>query len=851
MANKIGRFEILSEITHSEIGAVYKAADPGIGQTIALKTIRLEMLAEQAAGLVQHILDEAAGTKSLNSHNIALLYGAEEIDGQFCAAMEYVQGNSIGTMLARKEGFSIWDLQDIARQTCQGLDHAHSHNVVHYSLEPAKIMVTWDGTVKILSFGVSSMGAFTCQASGKAPDVLHYVSPEQLRGDPVDARSNLFSLGAIFYEMVTENKAFGGDDADEVRHSIIESTPIAPAQANRKIHPVLSEVIMKALSKAPEERYQSGQELVNDLERCKESATKAVTKKPAQPPQGVNGPQTAKAAGTAASSSATKRATPPTTASGTVAAENKQKSAPPPTSVNARARSAPSSPANEGSAENGAPASSSAHGFENPYLPKAAAAAAGWESSRGSFSVDQAPSKAVSSLKASAQSTFQEQASAVAESAEPAAEAAEAPAFSVDPAMVEQEKGSARGPSFSEMSELPPLKEIYTPPPPPPPVDVPELESASAASRTRVVQPEKPKVQPREVARKAVTEIKKTPPKLFAYSIAAALGVILLVVGMIAYRIHSENSADEGSAERPAAIAQSDASAKPAWNTSQPPASAPTQAAAPEPAMASREPEAVSVTPKYNRKKPKAQPVSAPAAIPGQLNINSTPEGAEVRVDGRNDPNWITPFNLPGLAPGQHTVTIARAGYAPETRTIDVASGSKSFLVVQLAAVTALVAVSSEPAGAQIFIDGKDTGRFTPAQLLVDKPGSHNFLVRKQGYLEETASANLQAGQTFHFTPTLKALGSVDDIKIGGKFKKLFGGGETAGMGAVSIKTQPKGAQVAVNNRIVDKFSPVDFYLSPGTYVIDITMSGYKRVHRVVEVQKGGKVALDESLERD
>src|SRR5205085_310561 len=291
-------------------------------------------------------------------------------------------------------------------------------------------------------------------------------------GDPVDARSNLFSLGAIFYEMVTENKAFGGDDADEVRHSIIESTPIAPAQANRKIHPVLSEVIMKALSKAPEERYQSGQELVNDLERCKESATKAVAKKPAQPSQGVNGPQTAKAPGTAASSSATKRATPPTTASGTVAAENKQKSAPPPTSVNARARSAPSSPpANEGSAENGAPPSSSAHGFENPYLPKVAAAAAGWESSRGSFSVDQAPSKAVSSPKASAQSTFQEQASAVAESAEPAAEAAEAPAFSVDPAMVEQEKGSARGPSFSEMSELPPLKEIYTPPPPPPPVD--------------------------------------------------------------------------------------------------------------------------------------------------------------------------------------------------------------------------------------------------------------------------------------------------------------------------------------------------------------------------------------------
>jgi hypothetical protein len=196
-------------------------------------------------------------------------------------------------------------------------------------------------------------------------------------------------------------------------------------------------------------------------------------------------------------------------------------------------------------------------------------------------------------------------------------------------------------------------------------------------------------------------------------------------------------------------------------------------------------------------------------------------------------------------------VTITRAGYSTESRTIDVASGSKSFLVVQLAQVTAMIAASTEPAGAQLFIDGRDTGRVTPAQILVDKPGTHTFLVRKQGYLEETATANLQPGQIFHFAPSLKALGSTDDIKVGGKFKKLFGGGETAGMGTVSIKTQPKGAQVAINNRIMDKFSPVDLYLNPGTYVVDVTMSGYKRVHRIIEVQKGGKIAVDENLERE
>src|ERR1700736_877584 len=148
MANNIGRFEILSEITQSEIGGVYKAADPASGQTIALKTIRLQMLDEQADVLVDHILQEAAGTKPLSSHNIAQLFGVEVIDGQCCAAEEYVQGNSIATMLARNEGFSIWDLQDIVRQTCQGLDHAHSHNVVHSSLEPAKTMATGEVTGK-------------------------------------------------------------------------------------------------------------------------------------------------------------------------------------------------------------------------------------------------------------------------------------------------------------------------------------------------------------------------------------------------------------------------------------------------------------------------------------------------------------------------------------------------------------------------------------------------------------------------------------------------------------------------------------------------------------------------------
>ena len=205
---------------------------------------------------------------------------------------------------------------------------------------------------------------------------------------------------------------------------------------------------------------------------------------------------------------------------------------------------------------------------------------------------------------------------------------------------------------------------------------------------------------------------------------------------------------------------------------------------------------------------------------------------------------------MAGITPGAHTIVISKAGYGTETRTIDVASGSKSFVSVQIASLLASISVTSDPAGAAILLDGKDTGKITPATINADKAGNHTILIRKQGYLDETTTANLQTGQTSHYAPTLRALGSTDDIKIGGKFKKMFGGSDAAGMGAITIKTSPKGAQVAVNNRILDKNSPVDFYLNPGTYVIDVTLSGYSNIHRVVTVDKGGKIVIDESLQR-
>ncbi len=465
-------------------------------------------------------------------------------------------------------------------------------------------------------------------------------------------------------------------------------------------------------------------------------------------------------------------------------------------------------------------------------------------------------------VKASVEALASEQANQSAAVAEPEVEAApveEPRALPVDPMMAEPSNESGNAPrSFAEIDELPPLKEVYIAPPAPeaPPAAAEEAMPSIQAmpmSAFRNKEPEKPKIQPKEVAKKAVTEIKKTPPKLFMYAITAAVGVILLIIVGIAFHIRNEN-ADDDNGPAPAQTAQPQPTAQPAPQpvapvTPPPAAQAPAPVAA-EPVAAA--PPEVSVKPKYKDAKKKTAKTPAPVAstvVPGQLTVNSTPEGAQIAIDGKSDPSWVTPYNATGIAPGQHTVTISKSGFGTETRTIDVAAASKSVLAIQLAMMSAQVSIASDPPGAAIILDGKDTGHITPTQLAVDKPGSHTLLVRKQGYLDESTTANLQSGQTFHYSPTLHALGQTDEIKTVSKFKKVFGGTDTASMGTVSIKTNPKGAQIAVNRRIVDKASPVDFYLNPGNYMIDIVLSGYKDVHRVVNIDKGGKVVIDETLE--
>jgi serine/threonine-protein kinase len=782
---------------------------------------------------VETLIAEGESTRDLVSQNIVLLYGAGEIDGQFCAAMEYVQGNSVATMLARKEGFSIWDLLDITRQVCAGLEHAASKGVAHCSLEPAKIMVQWDGMVKILGYGISNMSLIEAGSEKGLGRLMPYCSPEQIRGEAIDLRSNLFTLGAILYEMVVGRKAFDAADPVALVSQIENETPASPSSVNSRIQPAVSALIMKALAKDPAERYQSARELVDDLEKCKESGKKAApdTKKTTPAPKvAVDSAARAAAASkfvSAASSAARPEPSRPPSA--------QPVSSKPVAPVSPRIDASVFSPADPPAPETRAVAAAAGAGTGGGATRLSDSESDSESGARpmGEFEVSSPESQAASGPVLSAGVV------------EPVTEQ-HRPRVAVDPMMAEPATSSS-GTSFSDLAEMPPLKEpVFAPPP----VLEPAEPSRPVAQIYAPKKDEKPKIQPREVAEKAFQEIATVPPRLMLFSILGAVGLILVIVIAVFFHVRSE---DDGStaAPRPTKAVSSTSGQPPAQTpvaprieNQAPPVAPGTE---PQPSLTVRQVERRSSA--KSRRAPAPPPV--PVMIPGLALIDSSPQGVQFQIDGKSDPSWVTPFTVVGMSPGKHVVSASKSGYSSDIRSVDVAAGSKSSLTLRLSPMNALVVVNSTPPGADVIVDGKPTARVTPAQFAVEK-GSHTILLRKQGYLDETITADLGPAQNFQFSPALRALGNTEDIRTVGKFNKLFGrgGDSTAGMGSISIHTQPKGAQIAINQRLLDKTSPVDIMLGPGNYIVDVTLTGFKPVHKVVSVDKGGKAAIDEILER-
>ncbi len=272
---KAGRYEIVSELGRGAMGVVYKAMDPVIGRTVAVKTIRLS---EEGTGLSRPELltrfqTEARAAGLLTHPNIVVVFDAGEEDGLYYITMELVEGKSLQALLDGGHAFPLPRTLRIMEQTCSALQFAHERNVVHRDIKPANLMLTADDTVKVTDFGTAKILQFgTVQQTAHVMGTPSYMSPEQVKGRAVDGRSDIFSLGVMLYEMVTGEKPFPGQNITTVIYKIVNEDPVPPRQIDPSIHPGISAVVMRALAKEPEQRYQSCREMLEDLKNYRAMA---------------------------------------------------------------------------------------------------------------------------------------------------------------------------------------------------------------------------------------------------------------------------------------------------------------------------------------------------------------------------------------------------------------------------------------------------------------------------------------------------------------------------------------------------------------------------------------------------
>ena len=272
---KAGRYEIVGELGRGAMGIVYKAVDPVIGRTVAVKTIRLS---EEGTGLKHDELlarfqTEARAAGLLTHPNIVVVFDAGEEDGLYYITMELVEGKSLQALLDGGHSFPLPRTLRILDQTCNALQFAHERNVVHRDIKPANLMLTADDTVKITDFGTAKILQFgATQQTSHVMGTPSYMSPEQVKGRAVDGRSDIFSLGVMLYEMVTGEKPFPGQNITTVIYKIVNEEPVPPRQIDPSIHPGISAVVMKALAKEPEQRYQSCREMLEDLRNYRAQA---------------------------------------------------------------------------------------------------------------------------------------------------------------------------------------------------------------------------------------------------------------------------------------------------------------------------------------------------------------------------------------------------------------------------------------------------------------------------------------------------------------------------------------------------------------------------------------------------
>jgi len=266
--DKIGKYKILGTLGKGGMGIVYKALDPDIEREVAIKTIRFDTLTGglEKEELLTRVIREAKAAGRLNHPNIITIYDVVRDEDLTYIVMQYVDGPSLQAMIDSGKSFSPQEIIDTLKPVSDALDFAHQGGIVHRDIKPANILIDKSGQPFLADFGVARIETSTLTQAGTTVGTLSYMSPEQVKGQTVDKRSDIFALGVILYELLTGKKPFGGDNMSTIVYRIVNEEPQRVTEINRELHGGYEGVVRKALAKNPDDRYQSCREMIADLE---------------------------------------------------------------------------------------------------------------------------------------------------------------------------------------------------------------------------------------------------------------------------------------------------------------------------------------------------------------------------------------------------------------------------------------------------------------------------------------------------------------------------------------------------------------------------------------------------------
>jgi len=266
---KLDKYEILSTLGQGAMGVVYKGFDPVIERTVALKTIRKDVLAaKDLEPLLTRFKHEAQAAGRLTHPGIVTVYDYGDDGETVFIAMEFVQGRELKELLDQNERIQLAVSVNLITQLLDALAYSHAHGVVHRDIKPGNIILLGDGRIKVTDFGIAKIESSTLTQFGDILGTPSYMSPEQFSGQAVDRRSDLFSTGVILYHLLTGEKPFPGNSMTTIMHRVMNTIPPNVSELNFQVPAIFDQVVNKALAKKAQERFQTAEEFAAALKKA-------------------------------------------------------------------------------------------------------------------------------------------------------------------------------------------------------------------------------------------------------------------------------------------------------------------------------------------------------------------------------------------------------------------------------------------------------------------------------------------------------------------------------------------------------------------------------------------------------